>query len=119
VSPESTVHPLVAGIVEDAEHRMTHPRLPRRPGEILELLRRLPPQLQPLDIGGVGVGELLAAGLDGEIPLGMGDLRLPRIAILGDQVLPRQRRFAQIRYEPEAPASEFPETTLDSLAGAS
>ncbi len=84
--PEPAVHPLVPSVVEDAEHGVRDPRLARRSGEVLEFLRGLPAQLQPLQIRGVGVGEFLAAGLDGEVTLGLGDLRLPGIAILGDQV---------------------------------
>ena len=55
-------------------------------GEGLELLGRLLAQFQPLQVGGQGVGQLLPAGLDGEVLLGVGDLGLARVAVLGDQV---------------------------------
>jgi hypothetical protein len=72
--------------VEDAEHGVRDPRCPSRPGEILELLTRLLSQVQAFRVGGVRVREFLAAGLDGEVTLGVGDLRLAGVAVLGDQV---------------------------------
>ena len=86
VGAQAAVEALVAGVVEDAEHAALHARLPGRPGKGLELLRGLPPQFQPLKVGRQLIGQLLPAGLDGEVFLGRGNLRLLRIAILGDQV---------------------------------
>ncbi len=57
-----------------------------RAGQGLELLGGLLPQLQPLDVGGGLVVQFLAAGLNGEVFLGLCNFRLARVAVLGDEI---------------------------------
>ena len=83
---QAAVEALVAGVVEDAEHAALHARLTGSTGKGLELLGGLPPQFQPFEVGRQLVGQLLPTGLDGEILLGRGNLRLPRVAVLGNQI---------------------------------
>ena len=60
----------------------------------------------------LGVGEFLTAGLDGEIFLGKGDFRFPRVSILGDQVAGKTGKV-EIGHFAGAPFAE-----ADHFAGA-
>ena len=80
--PSEAVQALVAGVVEDPEHRVLDAGLPRGTGKRLELLARLFTQFEPFAVGGQLVGQFLATRLDGEVRLRLRDLRLSRIAVL-------------------------------------
>jgi hypothetical protein len=78
-----------------AEHAALDARFPGGAEKGLELFGRLLPRFQPFQVGGGLVGQLLTRGLDGEVFLGAGDLRLAGIAVLGDQARAIHRRRQQ------------------------
>ena len=80
-APKSAVKALVSGVVEDAEHAALDARFSGGAGKGLELLGGLLPQFKPFQVGGGLVGQFLTPGLDGEVFLGVGDLRLAGIAV--------------------------------------
>ena len=87
VAAQAAVEALVAGVVEDAEHAVLHAGLAGRAGEGLELLARSACAVPAAPGRPPSASDnLLPAGLDGEVLLGDGDLRLARVAVLGDQV---------------------------------
>lgn len=69
-----------------AKHVALHSGILRGAREGLELVFRLLPEFEPLDIRRVGVRKLLAARLDGEIFLGLRNGGLARISVLRDEV---------------------------------
>ncbi len=83
---EERVKQLVSGIVKNAEHAVLNACFSGSAGKGLELLGRLLPQLQPFQVGDSLVGQLLAPRLEREVLLGVGDLRLAGITVLGNQV---------------------------------
>lgn len=86
VTPEPPVQALIPGVVEHAEHLILDTRLLGGAGQGLELFARLLTQLQPFEVGGRLVGEFLAASLDGEVFLRLGDLGFAWVPVLGDEV---------------------------------
>lgn len=83
---ETAVESFVSGVVEDAEHAALYSGVLGDPGQGLELFGGLFAQFEAFEVGGVRVGHLLTAGLNGEVLLGVGDFRLARIAVLRDEV---------------------------------
>ena len=112
VVAQATIEPLVTGIVEDAEHAVLHAGPLRGAGQGLEFLGGLLAQLQPLDIGGQLVGKLLPPGLDGKVFLRLGDLRLARVAVHGDEIAGEAGELV-VLYRTAAPRAQF-----DHFAGA-